>query len=70
MASELTLTPWAASRHAAPPVGISLFVIQSMSRDIPISATCRGVLPFVAIALARVVILVTFPAIMLLVLRL
>jgi TRAP-type C4-dicarboxylate transport system permease large subunit len=49
---------------------MNLFVIQSMSRDIPISATYRGVLPFVASDLARVVILVAFPAITLFVLRL
>jgi tripartite ATP-independent transporter DctM subunit len=53
-----------------PPVGMNLFVIQSMSKDIPISATYRGVLPFVASDLARVVILVSFPAITLFVLRL
>jgi C4-dicarboxylate transporter DctM subunit len=53
-----------------PPVGMNLFVIQSMSKDIPISATYRGVLPFVASDLARVVILVAFPAITLFVLRL
>jgi TRAP-type C4-dicarboxylate transport system permease large subunit len=53
-----------------PPVGMNLFVIQSMAKDIPISATYRGVLPFVASDLARVVILVLFPTITLFVLRL
>ncbi|NWG74430.1 MAG: TRAP transporter large permease [Rubrivivax sp.] len=53
-----------------PPVGMNLFVIQSMARDVPIGATYRGVLPFVASDLARVVVLVAFPAITLFVLRL
>jgi C4-dicarboxylate transporter DctM subunit len=54
-----------------PPVGMNLFVIQAMSRDwIPIGATYRGVMPFVASDLLRVVVLVAFPAITLFVLRL
>ncbi|MBX3634861.1 MAG: TRAP transporter large permease [Rubrivivax sp.] len=53
-----------------PPVGMNLFVIQSMAKDIPIRDTYRGVLPFVASDLARVVILVLFPTITLFVLRL
>ena len=53
-----------------PPVGMNLFVIQSMARDVPIGQTYRGVLPFVASDLARVVLLVVFPMITLFVLRL
>ncbi len=52
-----------------PPVGMNLFVIQSMAPDIAIRDTYRGVLPFVASDLLRVVILVLFPAIALYVLR-
>jgi tripartite ATP-independent transporter DctM subunit len=52
-----------------PPVGMNLFVIQSMAPDIPIRETYRGVLPFVASDLARVVLLVMFPVITLYVLR-
>jgi len=51
-------------------VGMNLFVIQSMARDISIRDTYRGVWPFVASDLARVVLLVVFPAITLFVLRL
>ncbi len=46
-----------------PPVGMNLFVIQSMAPDISIRDTYRGVLPFVASDLIRVVVLVLFPAI-------
>jgi tripartite ATP-independent transporter DctM subunit len=52
-----------------PPVGMNLFVIQSMAPDIKISDTFRGVMPFVASDLLRVVLLVLFPAITLFVLR-
>ncbi|MEM7267880.1 MAG: TRAP transporter large permease subunit, partial [Pseudomonadota bacterium] len=46
-----------------PPVGMNLFIINSLAKDIQITATYRGVAPFVASDLIRVVILVAFPAI-------
>jgi tripartite ATP-independent transporter DctM subunit len=46
-----------------PPVGMNLFVINSMARETPLSHTYRGVLPFVASDLIRVTILATFPAV-------
>ena len=46
-----------------PPVGMNLFIINSMARDIPMVATYRGVAPFVLSDLIRVVILVAFPGI-------
>ncbi len=46
-----------------PPVGMNLFIINSMARDIPMVATYRGVAPFVISDLIRVVILVAFPGI-------
>ncbi|MEO8250534.1 MAG: TRAP transporter large permease subunit, partial [Burkholderiales bacterium] len=52
-----------------PPVGMNLFVIQSMAPDIPIRETYRGVLPFVASDMIRVIVLVLFPPITLFVLR-
>jgi tripartite ATP-independent transporter DctM subunit len=52
-----------------PPVGMNLFVIQSMAPDISIRDTYRGVMPFVASDLIRVVILVLFPSITLFVLK-
>ena len=53
-----------------PPVGMNLFVIQSMAPDIPMRETYRGVWPFVVSDLVRVAMLVMFPAITLFVLRL
>ena len=52
-----------------PPVGMNLFVIQSMAPDISIRDTYRGVWPFVASDLLRVTLLVIFPVITLFVLR-
>ena len=42
---------------------MNLFIINSMARDIPMSATYRGVAPFVISDLLRVVLLVAFPSI-------
>ncbi|MBE0620992.1 MAG: TRAP transporter large permease [Burkholderiales bacterium] len=52
-----------------PPVGMNLYVIQSMAPDISMGETYRGVLPFVISDLVRVTILVLFPAITLFVLK-
>jgi tripartite ATP-independent transporter DctM subunit len=53
-----------------PPVGMNLFVINSMAKDVPIMATYRGVMPFVLSDVIRTAILVAFPSITLFVLRL
>ena len=44
-----------------PPVGLNLFIINSMAPQIPISRTYRGALPFVASDMLRVAILAAFP---------
>ena len=46
-----------------PPVGMNLFVINTMARDIPISQTFRGTAPFVLADIIRVAILAMFPSI-------
>ncbi len=46
-----------------PPVGLNLFIINSMAKDTPISETYRGALPFVVTDIIRVIILASFPAI-------
>ena len=53
-----------------PPVGMNLFVIQSMAPYINIRETYRGVWPFVVSDLLRVLLLVLVPGITLFVLRL
>ena len=46
-----------------PPVGMNLFIINSMSRGIPIGETYRGALPFVVTDILRVTLLCAFPSI-------
>jgi tripartite ATP-independent transporter DctM subunit len=53
-----------------PPVGMNLFIINSMARGTPLGETYRGVLPFVISDVVRTTILVMFPAISLLLVRL
>jgi tripartite ATP-independent transporter DctM subunit len=45
-----------------PPVGMNVFVINSLARDVPMSQTFIGVLPFFFAELIRVAILIVFPA--------
>ncbi len=53
-----------------PPVGMNLFVINSMAADVPMSETYRGVIPFVVSDLVRVGILLVFPFLSLTLVRL
>ncbi len=46
-----------------PPVGLNVFVISAMAKDTPMIETFKGVAPFFAAEIVRVVILVMFPAI-------
>ena len=46
-----------------PPVGMNLFIINSMAKDTPIGQTYRGAMPFVLTDMIRVVILAAFPPI-------
>ncbi len=46
-----------------PPVGMNLFVINSMARNVPMAQTYRGTVPFLLSDLIRVVVLTAFPVI-------
>ena len=46
----------------APPIGLNVFVVSSLARDVPIAKTYRGVLPFLATDVVRLALLVAFPA--------
>ncbi|WP_207481257.1 TRAP transporter large permease [Arenibaculum pallidiluteum] len=46
----------------SPPVGINLFVIKGLFRDIPGRTIFRGVMPFIAMDMVRLAILIAFPA--------
>jgi C4-dicarboxylate transporter DctM subunit len=54
----------------APPVGLNVYVISGMARDVPMSETFRGVMPYLAADAIRVVYLVAFPSISLWLVRL
>jgi TRAP-type C4-dicarboxylate transport system permease large subunit len=45
-----------------PPVGMNVFVINALARDVPMSQTFRGVMPFFFAELFRVALIVAFPA--------
>jgi tripartite ATP-independent transporter DctM subunit len=46
-----------------PPFGLNVFVLKSMTPDVPLGTIYRGVIPFVAADLFKLVLLVLFPAI-------
>lgn len=48
-----------------PPVGMNVFVINSIAREVSLVTIFRGVLPFVLTDIIRLIILVAFPAIVL-----
>lgn len=47
----------------SPPVGINIFVFHGMRPEIPLGAVYRGTIPFVIAGLARIALLIVFPAI-------
>lgn len=46
-----------------PPVGLNLFIISAMSKDVPIRETYKGIVPFISADLFRIVLLTAFPII-------
>jgi tripartite ATP-independent transporter DctM subunit len=48
-----------------PPIGMNLYVIQGVARDVPLSRIFKGVLPFLAADLLHLVLLVLFPVLVL-----
>ncbi|MGE3644601.1 MAG: TRAP transporter large permease [Beijerinckiaceae bacterium] len=46
-----------------PPVGMNVFVINSMAPDVPMTETFKGTIPFFIVEVIRVTLIVAFPAI-------
>lgn len=46
-----------------PPVGMNVFVISALARDVPMMETFKGVLPFFAAEILRVALLLAFPVV-------
>lgn len=44
-----------------PPVGMNVFVINSIARDVPLTRIYRGTMPFIGVDLLRLVLLCAFP---------
>jgi len=45
-----------------PPVGMNVFVLQSVNPDVPLSVIFKGVLPFIAADFIRLFLLIGIPA--------
>jgi TRAP-type C4-dicarboxylate transport system permease large subunit len=45
----------------APPIGLNVFVISAIARNVPITATYRGVLPFIVADIIRLVLVLAMP---------
>jgi len=45
-----------------PPIGVNLFVIRSVMPDIQMMTVIRGVIPFIVVDLARVLLIASVPA--------
>ncbi len=54
----------------APPVGLNVYVIHSLAKDVPMAETYRGVVPFLITDAVRITLLVFFPVISLWLVRL
>ena len=54
----------------APPIGLNVFVVSSIARGVPMYDTYRGVLPFIAMDILRLGLVVLFPGLALWLVRL
>ncbi len=52
-----------------PPVGLNVFILKTMVRDIPLATIFRGVVPFLLADLVRLALLIAFPGIALVLVR-
>jgi len=46
-----------------PPVGMNVFIINRLAKDVPLTETFKGVMPFLASDLVRIVLLLAFPVV-------
>jgi C4-dicarboxylate transporter DctM subunit len=53
----------------APPIGLGVFIVTSIARDVAIVPVCRRTLPFVAINFLRLAVLAAFQAVTLFLVR-
>jgi C4-dicarboxylate transporter DctM subunit len=53
----------------APPIGLNVFVVSAIAKDVPITATYRGVLPFIGADIIRLALCIAFPSLSLALVR-
>jgi TRAP-type C4-dicarboxylate transport system permease large subunit len=46
-----------------PPVGMNIYIINRLAKDVPMMDSFKGVVPFLISDLARIILLVFFPVI-------
>ena len=46
-----------------PPVGMNVYIINRLAKDVPLVETFKGVMPFLASDLVRIIALVAFPSV-------
>jgi TRAP-type C4-dicarboxylate transport system permease large subunit len=46
----------------APPVGLNVYVVNNLARDVPMSETYKGLVPFLIFDLLRMLVLLFFPS--------
>jgi hypothetical protein len=54
----------------APPLGLNVFVVHTIARDVPVTRTYAGVLPFLLADVVRLALVMSFPALALWLVRL
>jgi C4-dicarboxylate transporter, DctM subunit len=54
---------------AAPPIGLNVFVVSAIAREVPITTIYRGALPFLATDIVRLVLVAAFPGLALALVR-
>lgn len=52
-----------------PPVGLNVYVISTIAKDVPMMETFRGILPFIAAEFVRVGLIIAFPILTLALIR-
>jgi C4-dicarboxylate transporter, DctM subunit len=53
----------------APPIGLNVFVVSAIAKDVPIGKIYRGVIPFIAADVVRLALCVAFPGLSLVLVR-
>lgn len=46
-----------------PPIGMNIYIINSLAKDVPLKETFRGVIPFLISDLLRILLLLFFPVV-------